>query len=108
MRMLRTEIMSNPAKSNEAPKVSAIDALNRLPDDATWDDILECLFLDARLAQGIEDAAAGKYYTHREVQDMITRWQVAGEWAEGVPRKGRDMTIQDLIDEKQEFRPKLL
>lgn len=48
-------------------KQMAVDAVQRLPDDATIEDAMERLYLLQRIARGLEDAAAGRTVPHEEV-----------------------------------------
>jgi hypothetical protein len=49
--------------------------LDRLPDDCSLDDVLYHLYVVQAVAQGIEDADAGRVIPHDEVAaDLRRKW----------------------------------
>jgi predicted transcriptional regulator len=59
-------------------KQAVIDALQRLPENASLDEITQELQLMAAVRRGRADVAAGRTKTHQEVKDLLTSW--AAEW----------------------------
>jgi predicted transcriptional regulator len=59
-------------------KQAVIDALQRLPENASLDEITHELQLMAAVRRGRTDIAAGRTKTHQEVKASLTSW--AAEW----------------------------
>jgi predicted transcriptional regulator len=59
-------------------KQAAIDALQRLPENASLDEITQELQLMAAVRRGRKDIAAGRTKTHQEVKESLESW--AAEW----------------------------
>lgn len=59
------------------PKTNARAAIERLPDDATWDDVMYELYVRESIDAGIADVAAGRTTPHEQVrarlQDILRR-----------------------------------
>jgi len=58
-------------------KQAVIDALQRLPENASLDQIAQELRLMAAIRKGREDIAAGRTKTHEEVEKMVESWASA-------------------------------
>ncbi len=50
-------------------------ALESLPDDATLDDILDEVYVQEKIRQGVEDAKAGRSFTTEEVRALLAKWR---------------------------------
>jgi predicted transcriptional regulator len=48
-------------------KEEAANTIARLPDDATWDDVLYAMYVRHEVAAGEADIAAGRTYSTEEV-----------------------------------------
>lgn len=48
-------------------KQAALELLNKLPDECTWDDIMSELFVRQKIEAGIADADAGRVVSHEQV-----------------------------------------
>ncbi len=63
----------------EIAPVSAKDlvraALESLPDDATLDDILDEVYVQEKIRQGVQDANAGRSFTTEEVRALLAKWR---------------------------------
>jgi predicted transcriptional regulator len=59
-------------------KQAVIDALQRLPENASLDEITHELQLMAAVRKGRADIAVGRTKTHQEVKASLTSW--AAEW----------------------------
>jgi predicted transcriptional regulator len=53
------------------PKAHARDAIERLPDDATWDDVMYELYVRESIDKGLADVAAGRTIAHEQVKAHI-------------------------------------
>jgi predicted transcriptional regulator len=62
----------NPSQSS--PREAAIDIITRMPDDATFDEVIYRLWVVHKIRRGIEDVDAGRTYSHEEVREQIGRW----------------------------------
>jgi predicted transcriptional regulator len=58
-------------------KQAVIDALQRLPENASLDEITQELQLMASVRRGRMDIAAGRTKTHQEVRESLTSWAAA-------------------------------
>ncbi len=56
------------------PKAQAQDTLQRLPESASWDDVMYALLVRERLEAGLADIAAERTFSHEEVVERL-RWQ---------------------------------
>jgi predicted transcriptional regulator len=59
-------------------KQAVLDALQRLPENASLDEITQELQLMAAVRRGREDIVAGRSKSHQEVKASLTSW--AAEW----------------------------
>jgi predicted transcriptional regulator len=59
-------------------KQAAIDALQRLPENASLDEINQELQIMAAVRRVRTDIAAGRTKTHQEVKESLASWAV--EW----------------------------
>lgn len=49
----------------------AIDSVSRLPEDATWQDIVYCLRVRRKIEEGITGAKEGRVVAHDEVKKLF-------------------------------------
>ena len=59
-------------------KQAVIDALHRLPENASLDEITEELRIMAAIRRGRADVTAGRTKTHQEVEELVESW--ASSW----------------------------
>jgi predicted transcriptional regulator len=55
-------------------KQVAIETINKLPEDASMDEIAEELQIMAAIRKGKKDANAGRVKSHAEVEKMVEAW----------------------------------
>lgn len=55
-------------------KEAVIDALKRLPENASLDEIAEELRIMAGVRRGRADLAAGRTKTHQEAKHLVESW----------------------------------
>ena len=55
----------------------AIDSISRLPDEASWEDILHCLYVQRKIEEGIKAANLGLVDRQDDVKKLIAgeRWR---------------------------------
>ncbi len=58
-------------------KQAVMDALQRLPENASLDDIAEELRIMAAIRKGREDVAAGRTKTHQQAEQLMESWASA-------------------------------
>jgi len=58
-------------------KQAVADALQRLPENATLEEITEELQIMAAVRRGRADVAAGRTKSHEEAQDLLESWATA-------------------------------
>ena len=54
-------------------KQKAIDLISRLPVDATWEEIMYCLYVRRKIEEGIKAANEGRVISHDEVRKLIAQ-----------------------------------
>ena len=57
-----------------ALKQEIIDLLNRLPEEATIDDVMEKLYFKAQVDQGLKDLDEGRHHTLEQVENRLSEW----------------------------------
>ncbi len=57
---------------SSAAKQLLRDAVERLPDDATVEDVMDRLYLLAKVARGLEAADRGDVVTHDEARRTVS------------------------------------
>ena len=55
-------------------KQIARDVIDRLPDDASLEDIMQALYFREMVERGLEDIAAGRVVSHEEAKRRLSRW----------------------------------
>jgi predicted transcriptional regulator len=58
-------------------KEAVIDALQRLPENASLEEITQELQIMAAVRRGREDVAANRGKSHQEVKEVLTSWASA-------------------------------
>jgi predicted transcriptional regulator len=58
-------------------KQAVVDALQRLPENASLEEITEELRIMAAVRRGRADVAAGRAKSHQEVQALLESWATA-------------------------------
>jgi len=55
-----------------SPKEEAINLITRLPDEASWDDIMYEMYVTRRIGLGIKAADEGRVVPHEEVKRIFS------------------------------------
>ena len=50
------------------------EILDRLPDDATLEDIQYELYVRQKIRQGLQDEAEGQVISHDELKERMAKW----------------------------------
>jgi len=58
-------------------KQAVVDAIQRLPENVSLEEIAEELRIMAAVRRGRADVAAGRTKTHEEAQDLLESWATA-------------------------------
>lgn len=61
------------------PKTQAQDTLERLPESASWDDVMYALYVREKIEAGLADIAAGRTFSHEEVMQRM-RGLIQRDW----------------------------
>ncbi|MGJ4747859.1 hypothetical protein ACQV5M_15995 [Leptospira sp. SA-E8] len=56
-------------------KQRALDLIENLPDDSSFDDIMEELFFSKKVQEGLSDLDSNKTISHKQVLEEITKWR---------------------------------
>ena len=73
-------LLSEPVRVSILPmtdKQAVIDALTRLPEDASLEEITEELRITRAIRRGRADTAAGRTKTQEEVEHLLESWATA-------------------------------
>ncbi|HEV8540140.1 MAG TPA: hypothetical protein VGQ60_03160 [Nitrospiraceae bacterium] len=54
-------------------KKQALELIKKLPEKATWDDIMYEIYVRKKIAEGIKDADEGRVIPHEEVKKRFLR-----------------------------------
>jgi predicted transcriptional regulator len=57
--------------SEKSPKAAAREIIDRLPESASWDDVMYELYVRAAIEAGLSDVAAGRTFSHDEVKARL-------------------------------------
>jgi predicted transcriptional regulator len=55
-------------------KQSAIELIENLPDDSSYEDIMERLYFLQKVEAGLKDIEDGRVVSHEEVKKRLARW----------------------------------
>jgi len=55
-------------------KEKVLQAVKNLPDDASIEDVMDCLLLMAKIERGIQQADAGQTIAHSQVKERMAKW----------------------------------
>ena len=55
-------------------KQSAIKAIRTLPDDSSYEDIMERLYFMQKVEAGLKDVEEGRVIPHEEVKKRLSKW----------------------------------
>ena len=55
-------------------KEMAVQTIERLPDDATWDEIRERIDFIAGVRKGLSELDEGKGIPHQQVREEFAQW----------------------------------
>lgn len=55
-------------------KEMSLDAIKKLPDDSTIDDIMETLYVQRKILIGQDEIDAGKGIPHDEAMKRLDKW----------------------------------
>ena len=59
--------------SEASPKQRVIEAVTKLPEDATVEEAMERLYFLAKVERGLEDVRAGRTVSHEEIRGRFIR-----------------------------------
>lgn len=69
------------AKTEDAllgtPKQAVQRMLTNLPDSASYEEIQYRIYALEKIQRGLDDTAAGRLYTHEEVEQKVEKWLTA-------------------------------
>jgi len=64
-----------PTEAVQTPKQRTLDLIARLPEDSTYDQILQELALDRMIEAGLDDFTHGRTLSHEEVRREVAAWE---------------------------------
>jgi predicted transcriptional regulator len=48
--------------------------IDGLPENASYDDIIEAIYVQQKIQRGLRDSEEGNYYTHAEAKALLKKW----------------------------------
>jgi len=60
-------------------KRSALDLIERLPDDVDTEDIIEELYFKLQIDFGMKDVLEGRTVSHRELKERMAEWRKSAD-----------------------------
>jgi hypothetical protein len=60
--------MPGSKTSQTTIKAKAARMVRELPDDASWDDLMEKIFVRKKIEAGLSDLASGRMHTHQSIR----------------------------------------
>ena len=60
--------------SELSTKKRVIESIDKLPDDASYDDILERIELTRKIEIGLAQSDAGEGIDHEDIKKMVEEW----------------------------------
>jgi predicted transcriptional regulator len=61
--------------ASQSTKALVRAAIESLPENATIDDILDEVYVQEKIRQGIQDAKAGRSFSTDEVRALLAKWR---------------------------------
>jgi predicted transcriptional regulator len=58
----------------DSAKNHAIEAIQQLPDDVSYEDIMERLLFVQKVDRGLQDIQEGRVRSHEEVRERLAKW----------------------------------
>jgi predicted transcriptional regulator len=58
-------------------KESLRDIVDQLPDECTWDEVMDRIYVRQKIEAGLADEVAGRTVTHQDVFSLIGKSEVA-------------------------------
>ncbi|MGH9816354.1 MAG: hypothetical protein ACRD5F_03840 [Candidatus Acidiferrales bacterium] len=55
-------------------KERILDLIQKLPDDVSKDDVMEALYFQDVIDQGLADADAGRLVSHEQAKKRLAKW----------------------------------
>ena len=56
------------------PKINSLELIQRMPEDSTYDDCIEQLFLLMKVERALQQAERGEVLTAEQVRAKLSRW----------------------------------
>jgi predicted transcriptional regulator len=55
-------------------KEIAMQTIDKLPNEAVYDDILHALYINAKFEHGVKEIQEGKGIPHEEAKERLSKW----------------------------------
>lgn len=56
-----------------AVKENALNLINSMPENTTWDDIMYEIYVKQKIEKGLEDSKKRKVTSHKKVKEMFAQ-----------------------------------
>ena len=51
------------------------ELIDNLPDNASYEDVIEAIYVRQKIQKGLKDSEDGKYYSHAEAKVLLKKMQ---------------------------------
>ena len=55
-------------------KQNVLEAIKNLPDDSSYEDIMEKIYFMQKVGAGLKDVEEGRVISHEEVKKRLAKW----------------------------------
>ena len=55
-------------------KDRVIESIKKRPDDVNYDDIMESIYVQQMISEGIEQLDKGEYISHEDIKERFKEW----------------------------------
>ncbi|MBD3194116.1 MAG: hypothetical protein GF317_03615 [Candidatus Lokiarchaeota archaeon] len=55
-------------------KEKVIDIIKKLPDDVNYEDIMESIYAQQMISEGIQQLDNGEFVSQEEIKERFTQW----------------------------------
>ena len=48
--------------------------IDDLPENASYDDVIEAIYVRQKIIRGLKDSKEGNYFSHEEAKALLKKW----------------------------------
>jgi len=58
----------------QSTKDKVIKIIKKLPDDVNYDDIMESIYVQQMISEGIQQLDNGEFISHEDIKERFKKW----------------------------------